>query len=275
MAGIWWWGTRRGGQAPGNAQMREHAPTLEPAPELPREVVEPDSRPPEAREWGVPPFEPLSIHTADFDAVPTLEGPMMVSTRPGLGLQEPPAGAAPVHAPAVPKKLPVLTRVARVPLPADPATGPAVSAPRAAPAGAPLQQKIITVRVCAADEAGWHGGALLAALESQGMVFGRYQVFHRKHAGQTVFCAASLVEPGVFDAALMPSQQFRGLSLFAVLPGPIEPLLTVDELFAAAHGLALQLKGEVQDAKGLPLSPERAVALRDAVARFQAALSVA
>ncbi len=30
---------------------------------------------PEAHDWGVPPFEPLSIRTADYDRVPVLTAP--------------------------------------------------------------------------------------------------------------------------------------------------------------------------------------------------------
>jgi FtsZ-interacting cell division protein ZipA len=70
----------------------------------------------------------------------------------------------------------------------------------------------------------------------------------------------------------MSSEEFRGITLFAVMPGPIEPLLTLDELLGAARGLAQELAGMVQDSKGVPLSPQRAAALREDVARFQASL---
>jgi cell division protein ZipA len=135
------------------------------------------------------------------------------------------------------------------------------------------RQKIVTVRVCAAGEARWSGATLLSALELHGLAYGRYRVFHRRHVdGRSLFCVASLVEPGTFDVARMSSEEFRGITLFAVLPGPVEPLLTVDELLVAARGLAQELAGMVQDSKGMPLSPQRAAALRDDVARFQASL---
>jgi cell division protein ZipA len=87
-----------------------------------------------------------------------------------------------------------------------------------------------------------------------------------------LFCVASLIEPGTFDVTRMSSEEFRGVTLFAVLPGPVEPLLTFDELLGAARGLAQELAGMVQDSKGMPLSPQRVAALRDDVARFQASL---
>jgi len=135
-------------------------------------------------------------------------------------------------------------------------------------------QRIVGVRVCAAGAAPWDGAALMAALEAQGMAFGRYQVFHRRHAdGRSLFCAASLVEPGTFNLSQMARQQFLGLTLFAVLPGPGEPLPTFDALIRTAVGLAKDLHGTVQDSTGVLLSPERLEELREDVARFQALLS--
>jgi len=169
-------------------------------------------------------------------------------------------------------------------LASPPATSPATSPARPvpensdrldaeAPANSSEKQKIVTVRVCAAGETRWSGGALMSTLEKHGLAYGRYQVYHRKHAdGRSVFYVASLIEPGTFDVARMPNDQFRGVSMFAVLPGPLEPLQTVDALFATARNLARDLTGTVQDAKGIPFSPQRVAALREDVARFQAEL---
>ena len=114
----------------------------------------------------------------------------------------------------------------------------------------------------------------MAALELHGLAYGRYNVYHRKHSdGRSIFCVASLIEPGTFDLQRMPDEEFRGVTLFAVLPGPLEPLRTVDALMTAARDLARELSGTVQDAKGVPFSPQRVAALREEVARFQAELS--
>ncbi len=136
------------------------------------------------------------------------------------------------------------------------------------------RQRIVTIRVCTVGESRWSGEALIAALELHGLAYGRYQVYHRKHSdGRSIFCVASLVEPGTFDIARMPEEEFRGVTLFAVLPGPLEAVQTIDALFATARDLARDLSGAVQDAKGIPFSPQRVAALREDVARFQAALS--
>lgn len=302
LAGIWWRGARRSVQAPGNAALREPpimdllddrhvGPDLErdPDPDLqsdPDRQSGPDLESlPKSRAWGVPPFEPLSIHTADFDIVPQLDSPMTVHAAP----IEPPVSPLPPAA-----TLPVAATMPLaepMPLAADPM--PSADPLRPAPAPLPLSaehsdrfaavapqtpnaselQRVVTIRVCAPGETRWSGADLMAALELHGLAHGRYQVFHRRHVdGRSLFCVASLIEPGTFDLAQMPEQEFRGVTLFAVLPGPLEPVQTVDVMFAAARGLAEELAGMVQDAKGMPLSPQRAAALRDDVAAFQALL---
>ena len=88
----------------------------------------------------------------------------------------------------------------------------------------------------------------------------------------TMSATVSPRAPGTFDMAVMGSQEFRGVTLFAVLPGPTAPLDTVDELLRTARGLAEELSGMIQDAKGVPMSPQRAASLREDVAQFQASL---
>ena len=285
LIGIWWWTARRAGRIPGNSELRESAPS----PDIPRHAdsgdhspleSEPEPEPP-PQDWGVPPFEPLNIRTADFDHVPVMDGPMMVSTEPAPAPGSVhAAGPAPapesVRAPAPgPARVPTAPSLARPMFTTGPvfehsdhAAMPAPQAPNTAE-----MQKIVTIRVCAVGEARWSGSQLMAALELHGLAFGRYQVFHRKHSdGRSLFCVASLIEPGTFDVAEMADQEYRGVTLFAVLPGPIQPLDTLDELLGTARGLAEELSGMVQDAKGMPLSPQRAAALREDVARFQGSL---
>jgi cell division protein ZipA len=299
IAAIWWWSTRRSGQAPGNAELRESSvmpvPTLATAPEKP--------------ERSISPLEPLTIRTADFDEVPELDSPMLVRSDPlevTLDLEATrPASPAPAltadtpaltaDAPALTAAPPALTAAAPAPAPQSvsptriptltPPPGAAAARPRlnpessdrleaVAPPNASERQKIVALRVCAVGDKRWPGSTLMATLEEHGLAFGRYQVYHRKHMdGRSIFCVASLGEPGTFDVAQMPSEQFRGVTMFAVLPGPLEPLQTVDALFATARDLARDLAGTVQDAKGIPFSPQRVAALREDIARFQAQLS--
>jgi len=294
---IWWWTVRRSGQAPGNAELRESSAATIPA--FGGAAGEPaltEKRPhaTESRDWGVPPLEPLSIHTGEFERVPALDQPMSTHADPLEITVEFDSAIEPPAAPSTPP------RTAAAPRPRMPAPAPgAASAPEPTPTPTPPvpslrpitensdrlaavtpqvpnaseMQKIVTVRVCAVGDARWPGAALMAALEVHGLAYGRYQVYHRKHSdGRSIFCIASLIEPGTFDIASMAEGEFRGVTLFAVLPGPLEPLQTVDALLSTARDLARELSGTVQDAKGMPFSPQRVAALREEVARFQSLL---
>jgi cell division protein ZipA len=279
LGGIWWWSVRGSRQARGASELRESTvaagsanPHPAAAPAALHEVVE-------GREWGVSPLEPLSIKTADFDRVPILDMPMLAETETldesgefvDISIDrerdfEPPADD---HLNIVPAQAaPVTAAESRT----DDSGRLATPPPRNS--NASERQKIVSLRVCAVGDARWPGTRLMAALEAQGLAYGRYQVYHRNHAdGRSLFCVASLVEPGIFDGARMPQQEFRGISMFAVLPGPGDPLQTIDAMLAAAKGLAEDLTGMVEDMKGMPLSPPRAAALREEVAHFRAQLA--
>lgn len=286
IAGIWWWGARRSRlRAPvsESSTLQAGLPSLTPAgppgatltgaaPSVP---LPDDAR----QDWGVPPFEPLHIKSADFDRVPAdLDEPSLSDEEPADAAEAarfarpaavrmaavPAASASGAHALAGGPAAPL--QAAR---PRTDESGRFAQVPSQQPNVTELQ-RIVTIRVCALGEARWSGRQLMTVLELQGLAFGKYQVYHRKHVdGRSLFCVASLVEPGTFDMTRMPEQDFRGVSLFAVLPGPAEPLQTVDAMIATARALGESLTGMVQDDSGMPMSPQRAAALRDDVVRFQ------
>ncbi len=288
LAAIWWWTARRSRQGPGHSDVRYYAHTSIDPPQEPMQPVPPA----ESHAWGVPPFEPLSIHTADFDS-PHMDTPMTAISAPvdatfDLGHPES-MPAEPASSPAAPPVPAVAATPASRSPPAStstlaaPVAAPATSAEPATPASATSAdtfnrgetQHIVGLRVCAEADSRWVGRELMNALEAHGLAYGRYKVFHRKHTdGRTLFCAASPAVPGTFDAATMPQEEFRRVDLFAVLPGPADPRQTLEALLATADELAATLQGTVQDANGLPLSAERADALREDVARFHASLTM-
>jgi cell division protein ZipA len=288
LIGIWLWGSRRSRQAPGNPELREVTAGTAAA-EHPAPPAEEEPRRPEPhaapRERGVGPLEPLQIRTTDFE--PVQAEPLSMSAQaepaaPGTVHPEMRAADAPTVTSPLPsdaviaaaKTLPVRSPVAPPPPQAPPAVADAAATGTHAEApNSSHTQRIITIRVGAGGDSRWRGDALLAALEKQGMAFGRYQVFHRRHSdGRTVFCAASLIEPGTFDLSEMARQEFRGVTLFAVLPGPVEPLETLNELIATAGRLADALSGVVQDSTGRAMTQRQAEAIREDMAHFQAML---
>jgi cell division protein ZipA len=86
-----------------------------------------------------------------------------------------------------------------------------------------------------------------------------------------VFSLASLKEPGTFDRETMDEASYRGVAMFAVLPGPLDGERAFDELVAAARAIAARLGGLVQDERGVALGVARAGQLREDAAAFGSA----
>jgi cell division protein ZipA len=131
-------------------------------------------------------------------------------------------------------------------------------------------QKIVTLRIAAMPATPFDGARLREAIATLGLVFGRYRIFHRLDAsGRSVFSLASLQEPGTFDPEAMEGATFRGLAMFAVLPGPWPAARTLDDVLATARALATRLGGQLQDERGSPLTVQRVGDLRRDAAEFE------
>jgi cell division protein ZipA len=126
------------------------------------------------------------------------------------------------------------------------------------------QRQIVAVRLIAPLPERFSGRSLRQALAAEGFVLGRFAIFHKAdESRRAVLSAASLTRPGTFDVDTMDSQQYGGLSLFAVLPGPKAPSQAFDELVFTARGLNERLHGVLQDEQGSPLTPSRIALLRE------------
>jgi cell division protein ZipA len=104
------------------------------------------------------------------------------------------------------------------------------------------------------------------------MRHGKFGIFHHfdsEDSINAVFSAASLVEPGSFDLANIKDQQIPGISMFAVLPGPIDGVEAFDMLMAAARTLAQSLHGELLDESGSTLSIQRERYMREEIVQYQ------
>ncbi len=133
-------------------------------------------------------------------------------------------------------------------------------------------QKIITVRIVAHDKKSFAGDELILSMRGIGLRHGKFGIFHRydgSDESSTIFSAASLVEPGSFDLQNIKGQEIPGISLFLVLPGPIESVEAFDLMLAAARTLTQSLDGELLDESGSSLSIQRERYLREQVIQFQ------
>ena len=139
-------------------------------------------------------------------------------------------------------------------------------------------QKIVTLRVVARNDGAFQGDDLVLSLRGIGMRHGKFGIFHRFEGSdedQVIFSAASLVEPGSFDIANIKDQVIPGISLFMVLPGPMDGAKGFDLMMAAARALSQALDAELLDESGSTLSIQRERYLREEIIQHQLSSVVA
>jgi cell division protein ZipA len=135
-----------------------------------------------------------------------------------------------------------------------------------------VAQKIVTLRLIGHEKKPFQGDELILSMRGIGLRHGKFGIFHRydgNDESRTIFSAASLVEPGSFDLANIKDQQIPGISLFLVLPGPVDCVEGFDLMMAAARALSQSLGGELLDESGSTLSIQRERYLREEIIQFQ------
>ena len=138
-------------------------------------------------------------------------------------------------------------------------------------------QKIVTLRIVARDRGSFRGDELVLSLRGIGMRHGKFGIFHRLDGNDenlTIFSAASLVEPGSFDLANIKDQNIPGISLFLILPGPIDGVEGFDLMMTAARTLAQSLDADLLDESGSTLSIQRERFMREEIIQFQHSILV-
>lgn len=131
------------------------------------------------------------------------------------------------------------------------------------------KQRIVALRLIAPG-GHWSGAQLRAALEAEGLSYGPYSIFHREREdGKTLLYVASMMEPGSFDLARMDHQEFTGISLFGIVPGPLDAPSTFDLVLTVGRNLAERMKGQLQDEQGSTLTAQRILNLREELVHFE------
>jgi cell division protein ZipA len=131
------------------------------------------------------------------------------------------------------------------------------------------RQRIVALRLVAAGES-WPGAALRDALAAEGLSFGPYSIFHREREdGKSLVYVASMMEPGSFDPDRMDEMEYAGVSLFGVVPGPLDAPATFDLVLTVGRGLAERLQGQLQDEQGSTLTSQRILNLREELVHFE------
>ncbi len=127
------------------------------------------------------------------------------------------------------------------------------------------EQLILTLHV--ARDRPIPGDILYPALLDEGLAFGRMDIFHSE---DEVFSVANLVEPGTFNPLQPEDFETPGISLFAVLPGPLAGGPTLERLLSCARGLATEFNATVLDETRSALTKQTEAHLRERVAAFEA-----
>lgn len=265
VAALAWWEWRRPRQASGGLERtgaREGVGSADAPSRVPREPLAlPEMRAREpAAVRALPVIEreapeldvPLHDTPATDVALPREEPSLgdldaLEVNAPTLGPAEPGASAGPAWVPP-PEELPEL----------PPAPPLLVEWPPEA------QRRIVAVRLIAEPTQRFAGRSLRQALAAEGFVLGQFSIFHKPdEQRRAVLSAASLNRPGTFDKDTMDSQHYGGLSLFAVLPGPMPAAEVFEELVLTARNLNDRLSGVLQDERGEALTAERLQGLRE------------
>lgn len=237
----------------------------------PRQARKGDALPPEPARPREPPLQLPEMHAVEpltSRTLPTIELPEDTGEFPVLE-PAPAGGVADAPGPPAAEEPDYVLET-----PHAAATAPAEATDAAAPpssGAAPVVEwppdearRIVALRLVATQPERFAGRSLRQALAAEGFVLGRFDIFHKADEAQrAVLSAASLTRPGTFDADTMDSQHFGGLSLFAVLPGPMSPPEAFEELVATARNLNDRLCGVLQDEGGTPLTPARIASLRE------------
>lgn len=135
-----------------------------------------------------------------------------------------------------------------------------------------IKQKIVTLRLVASDKSAFQGEELVVHLRSIGMLYGKFGIYHYYETpteDAAIFSVANLVEPGTFDLPNIKEQQIPGISIFIILPGPMDGVKAFDLMISKVKNLCQALNAELLDESGSTLSIQRERYLREEIIRYQ------
>jgi len=242
VGGLALWERRRAARRAGSATLKESAASIAPAPTMRR--MEPsidDFSAPGASDESdtldvpiIHPMEPVRVDVSRESAVDV----------PSAARMETPPNPAPPEPPEPPEPLSIRWPPAHT-------------------------ERVLSLRVVPAAGEALSGRALRQALEAAGMLHGPQRIYHLVDAtGHVLASAANLVRPGSFIPEEMDAQQYRGLSVFTILPGPRAATLMLEGLVRVARDIASRSGAVVQDEQGAPLDAEHLTQLRRSVQAY-------
>ena len=133
--------------------------------------------------------------------------------------------------------------------------------------------EVIVFHLIARRPERFDGQDMLRLLLENGLRYGDMHIFHRHRdvdgREQLEFSVANAVEPGTFDIDSMEDEQFAGITFFMKLPGPRDPLASLERMLTAGRRLAEGLNGDLKDEQHSVLTPQTMEHLRQRVQEFE------
>lgn len=127
---------------------------------------------------------------------------------------------------------------------------------------AAAENKMVALILAHTEENDIEGPALHAALAAQGLRFGEGQVYHRMVGGQAVYSVASLIKPGTLVPEEAEAFTTKGLAVVLNLPGPVKPVVALDDMMETTIAIAKSLKLGIFDSQRQPLTAATGAAMR-------------
>ncbi len=196
------------------------------------------------------------------------------TSSPSAWAHEPPAESPPKPQDAAPEPEPEYQKAAAESVLDEESTHEAAQAPAAGirmHTPPPGEEKLIVLHVAA--EHWLDGESVHEALRANRLLFGPRRIYHRieevQGVPESVFCVANMLKPGYLDPAESGDLRTRGLSLFMVLPGPMEGLRAYRDMLDTAGALAEQLDAAVLDEKKTRLNKQMIQYIQDEIVQFE------
>ena len=111
--------------------------------------------------------------------------------------------------------------------------------------------RIIVINVIAGEDRQFAGRELWDFLRAAGLRHDKMKILSKTEGnledGHTIFRVANIVNPGTFDPDTVDQFSTPGISMFMLLPAPINNLLAFEQMLAVARRLAEALDGRLLD----------------------------
>lgn len=144
-----------------------------------------------------------------------------------------------------------------------------------------VMEKVVALHLVPRAGTLFGGVEFINALKAEGLKYDRFDIFHRfpvveqiTDSTPSLFSVANLIKPGTFNMRGLERQEFKGASMFLVLPGPEDPVAAFMDMVATGRRLAATLEGQLLDSDGTHLSRQRASHLREEIVNYQHGISV-